>query len=41
LMHNDIRTFWSGLTREEKRDARSSLDILAHPISPCAYPWFA
>ena len=40
-VHNAIRTFLSGLTREEKRDARLSLDVLAHPTSPCAYPWFA
>jgi hypothetical protein len=33
-VHNAIRTFWSGLTPEEKQDARSSLDVVAHPIPP-------
>jgi hypothetical protein len=33
-IRNAIRTFWSGLTPEEKRDARSSLDVVAHLIPP-------
>src|SRR5258707_438034 len=30
-VHNAIRTFLSGLTIEEKRAAKNSLDVVAHP----------
>lgn len=39
-VHNAIRTFLSGLTIEEKRAARNSLDVLAHPtyLPPAPLP---
>ena len=33
-VHNAIRTFWSGLTRKEKLDARSFLDVVVYLIPP-------
>src|SRR6267143_6240813 len=39
-VHNAIRTFLSGLTIEEKRAARNSLDVVAHPtyLPPAPLP---
>ena len=39
-VHNATRTFLSGLTIEEKRAARDSLDVVAHPtyLPPAPLP---
>ena len=39
-VHNALRTFMSGLTKEEKRAARASLDVMAHPthLPPAPLP---
>ena len=39
-VHNAIRTFLSGLTLEEKRAARNSLDVVTHPryLPPAPLP---